>query len=106
MAVFGVIRVGFQDNPNANNKSRYALTGTLVAGDPESPFRRRNTGVFTAEGVDNAAAAGALARLAKVLIQEAASIDIISISLTRTDAPAADVIPADAVAAVKQAVDA
>ena len=106
MAVFGVIRVGFQTNDNANNKARYALTGTLTAGDPESPFRRRNTGVFTAEGADNAAVAGALARLAKVLIQEAATIDIVSISLTRTEGPAADVVPADAVEAAKQAVDA
>jgi hypothetical protein len=106
MAVFGVIRVGFQANPNANNKARYALTGTIKKGDPEAPFLWKNTGLYTAEGADNAAVSNALVKLAKVLLDEATTIDVVSITLTRTDGPAEDVVPNDAVVrAVNQALD-
>src|SRR5690348_15748952 len=106
MAVYGVVRVGFQENAGANNKARYALTGTIKAGEAGAPFQRKNTGLFTAEGADNAAVATALAKLLKVLVAEAATIDMVSITVTRSDdAAAVAEATEEEEAAVKQAVE-
>ena len=89
MAVYGVVRIGFQGNANANNKVRYALTGTIKTTDPESPFVRRNTGLFTAESADNAEVAKALTKLMKVIECEAESLDIFSVTITKAGEPEA-----------------
>jgi len=82
MSVYGFVKIGFQKNPKANNKVRQALMGTIKVGESQAPFQRKNTGLFVAEGADNAEVVSALGKLLFVLAEAAATIDMVSITLT------------------------
>lgn len=79
----GLVRVSFQSVPAANNDARIALTGALTVKAQTGPFYRVNTQVFECDDADPQDVIDALNRLNVVLTNHSASIDFLSVSLTK-----------------------
>lgn len=83
MPVDALVRVSFNADANANNKARYALTGTINSTDPEAPFQKVGTAAFSANDADEKSVAEALQKLSKVLVEHHNTIDSLALTLVK-----------------------
>jgi hypothetical protein len=95
MPVDAIVRVSFQSSTPANQAANSALVGHAQNATGHGPFAKVNTACYTCSDANEVAVAAALAQLGQALVNYAAVIDFVSISLVRHGAaPGPDVAAA------------
>jgi hypothetical protein len=84
MPLDAIVQVSFDTDGAGNNEVRSALTGTLEAGKPESPFKKVGTTHYSCIAGDEEDIARALLALANAIGKRPEKIDHLSIVISKS----------------------
>lgn len=90
MKINATMIVGFETSPDLNNKARRLLTGTQLAGQPETPFRKVATRTYVATNADPSSVMDAVQQVVGIVKANAALLNELALTIALTEPRAQD----------------